>query len=225
MTLSRRPLLAVLATALAMVIIAGCGDQARSPLPQAPTSSTVPSATDPAFVDSPPPEESDGPDDTPPAGTITVDPSLLAILPASVDGVPISEATDNEASLATEPTLLPTAAALAVGYAIAPTDTANDGQDLAVVSVVRLRPGVFSDTFWSGWRSAYDEAACEPAGGVASHDARRSVRTRSRSRSAPRAPRRTTSTCRTTRSSRSPASVSATSANWSLPGCVARSRG
>ena len=167
MTLSKRSTLAILAAVLAAAIIAGCGDSAGTLGSEGVANSAVPSATDPASVQSTGPPESDGPDDTP-AGTITVDPSLLAILPPSVDGVPITEAAENEASLATEPALIPTAAALAVGYAIAPTDTAD--QDLAVVSVVRLRPGVFSDTFWSGWRQAYDEAACEPAGGVASHD-------------------------------------------------------
>jgi hypothetical protein len=38
--------------------------------------------------------------------------------------------------------------------------------DLVVVSVVQLRPGVFSDGFYAAWRATYDEAACAPAGGL-----------------------------------------------------------
>jgi hypothetical protein len=142
--------------------LAAC-DPAGIAVSQGPTNSAAPSDSDPAGLGSTPP---DGPDDTPGA-SITVDPSLLGILPPSIDGVPITEATENEASLATEPSLMPTAAALAVGYAVASGDSATE--DLAVVSVIRLRPGVFSTQFWEGWRQSYDEAACEPAGGVASH--------------------------------------------------------
>ena len=46
----------------------------------------------------------------------------------------------------------------------------GDGvNDLAVSTVVRLRPGVFSEAFYGDWRRAYDEAACAQAGGVSSH--------------------------------------------------------
>ena len=43
------------------------------------------------------------------------------------------------------------------------------GDDFAISTVIQLRPGVFNDQFYQGWRDAYDRAACDPAGGVASH--------------------------------------------------------
>jgi len=38
--------------------------------------------------------------------------------------------------------------------------------DLVVAVVTRLRPGVFGDAFFRGWRDSYDRAVCAPAGGV-----------------------------------------------------------
>jgi hypothetical protein len=63
-----------------------------------------------------------------------------------------------------DPSLQASAAAIAVGAAIDPASL-----DLAVATVMRLRPGVYSDHFFQEWRTAYDTAACEQAGGVASH--------------------------------------------------------
>ena len=43
-------------------------------------------------------------------------------------------------------------------------DTASG--DLAVASVVRVRPGVFSDAYFGDWRSTFDAGVCSQAGGV-----------------------------------------------------------
>ncbi len=59
------------------------------------------------------------------------------------------------------------ASAIAVGTLAAPGQ--NGGGDFATSTVVQLRPGVYSDGFYADWRTSYDEAACAPAGGVASH--------------------------------------------------------
>jgi hypothetical protein len=59
------------------------------------------------------------------------------------------------------------ASGIAVASVIAPGDSSGD--DLAVATVIRLRPGIYSDGFYQRWRADYDAAACEPAGGVSSH--------------------------------------------------------
>jgi hypothetical protein len=59
------------------------------------------------------------------------------------------------------------ASGIAVGIAAAP-GTSGD-EDLAIATVVQLRPGVNGDAFYKGWRADYDKSACEAAGGVASH--------------------------------------------------------
>jgi hypothetical protein len=101
---------------------------------------------------------------------LIVDPGLLAILPASVDGVAILPAPETAAGMIADPGLAASASAIAVGMAIAPVaPDASGSEDLAVATVVQLRPGVFTDPFFSRWRLDYDEAACAPAGGVASH--------------------------------------------------------
>ncbi len=65
---------------------------------------------------------------------------------------------------AADPDLATNASAIAVAFAIAPGASADD--DVAVVSVVQLRPAVFDDAFFRDWRDSYDAAACEAAGGV-----------------------------------------------------------
>jgi len=74
---------------------------------------------------------------------------------------------DSAANLIKDPSLAGSASAIAVGIVVGAGNSGGD--DLAVSTVIRLRPDVFSDAFFSQWRSAYDAAACEPAGGVSSH--------------------------------------------------------
>jgi hypothetical protein len=102
---------------------------------------------------------------------LVVDPNLLSVLPASVAGVEIQPSPETAAGMIADARLAEAASALAVGAAIAPG--ASGGDDLAISTVIRLRPGVFNDVFYGGWRASYDEAACAPAGGVASHDQQR----------------------------------------------------
>jgi hypothetical protein len=52
-----------------------------------------------------------------------------------------------------------------VALVISPGTSAGD--DLAIVSVIRLRPGVFDEAWFRTWRTTYDAAACEVAGGLA----------------------------------------------------------
>jgi hypothetical protein len=98
---------------------------------------------------------------------LVVDAGLLRILPAAVAGVALKASPDSAADMIKDPSLAASASAIAVAMVAAPGNSRGD--DLAVSTVIKLRPGVYSDTFYSGWRNAYDSAACDPAGGVASH--------------------------------------------------------
>ena len=95
---------------------------------------------------------------------LTVDASLLEVLPAQIDGVALEPDAATAAQIAADPTLASSALGIAVALAISPG--ASSGEDLAIVSVIRLRPGVFSEALFGTWRSTYDEGACEVAGGI-----------------------------------------------------------
>jgi hypothetical protein len=161
---SRPALVAVLAAILA-ALVAGCGVAASpassSPPVAGPTASSVaPSAWVPSAsiaatgsAGSAPPSSD--------ASPAAVDPSLLAVLPAAVDGRPIVETLDAEHASAAEPSVARAAEALAMGYV-----SSAAGTDWAVVSVVRLRPGAWSDAFFRDWRDTYDAGVCASQGGV-----------------------------------------------------------
>ena len=93
-----------------------------------------------------------------------MDARLLDVLPAEIDGVALEPDPTTAAEIASDPTLAGSAEAIAVALAISPG--ASSGDDLAIVSVIRLRPGVFSDAWFETWRTTYDAGACEVAGGV-----------------------------------------------------------
>jgi hypothetical protein len=94
-----------------------------------------------------------------------VDARLLEVLPPEIDGAALEPDPTTAADIASDPTLAGFAEAIAVALAISPGTSAGD--DLAIVSVIRLRPGVFSDAWFRSWRATYDAAACEVAGGLA----------------------------------------------------------
>ncbi|MCI0347090.1 MAG: hypothetical protein L0221_16885, partial [Chloroflexi bacterium] len=93
-----------------------------------------------------------------------VDPSLLAVLPAEVDGLPIVESPEAEAQALEDPELAEVAEAIATGFAIDQTTS-----DFVYAAVVRLREGVMGDERFRDWRDSFDEGACSQAGGVVGH--------------------------------------------------------
>lgn len=94
-----------------------------------------------------------------------VDPTLLDLLPDDVDGQALRADPDTAAEIVSSGNLASDIEAIAVGlYVGAGSSTADD---LAIVNVVRLRPGVFGDAWYRSWRSTYDEGACDVAGGLA----------------------------------------------------------
>ena len=118
--------------------------------------SGVPSAEPPVTLG--PPPSPTPPDETSP---VALDPSVLAILPESVNGSPVTESID-EATQALADRSLPTiAAAVDAGVAV---DTGSG--NLVYAWVVRLRPDKFSDAIYGQWRDSYDDGACSGAGGV-----------------------------------------------------------
>jgi hypothetical protein len=102
-----------------------------------------------------------------PAG-VSVDPGLLEVLPAKVDGVSLQPDPETAAQVGSDLLLAESARSIAVAVAAAPG--ASDSADLAVASVVRLLPDVYDEAFFQEWRDTYNEAACEVADGVESED-------------------------------------------------------
>jgi hypothetical protein len=96
------------------------------------------------------------------SGSVPIDSSLLAILPTAIDGLPLTEDPATEAHDAADPTHAADLDGLAVAILVDPA-TSN----LAVASVVRLRPGVFSGDYFRSWRDSFNTGACSQAGGVA----------------------------------------------------------
>lgn len=156
--------LAMLALLALLAAIMGCA---------APTAPTVPSASPAGAIGVPATSgpatsgpATSGPATSPAPAPIVVDPTLLALLPVQVDGVTLKPAPEAAAAMTADAYLGISTSAIAVG--IVATGSAS-GDDFASVSVVRLRPGVYSATFFEAWRQAYDAAACAPAGGVTGH--------------------------------------------------------
>jgi hypothetical protein len=112
---------------------------------------------------SPVPAASTGPSLTP----IVVDPALLSILPASVDGIAVQAAPETATQMLADPELARSASAVAIGIVVAPGSSTGD--DIASAGVIQLRPGIFDTDFYATWRAGYDAAACAQAGGIGSH--------------------------------------------------------
>jgi hypothetical protein len=147
-----------LAIAVLAAVLAGCVTVNRVPPDPTPT---------PAPTAAPTPHASaSGPGGSPGASgpTTVVDASLLGHLPAAVLGFPLAPDPATAATVAADPTLAANAEAIAMAIVVAPGGSSGD--DLAVASVVKLRPGVDNPIFRSIFRAAYDRVACEQAGGV-----------------------------------------------------------
>jgi hypothetical protein len=160
---SERVIGVVAALAGLAVLAGGCGPPPASPSPAAPaTGSLVPPATAEGRS---PSDATTGPSAATSAGTgVQVDPGLLAFVPAVVDGVTLTFDPETSASIAADPAVAPDAVSLAVALAIGPG--ASGADDLAIVSIVRLRDPGRDEAWFRDWRDTYDEAACDQAGGL-----------------------------------------------------------
>jgi hypothetical protein len=95
------------------------------------------------------------------SAVVVVDPTLLDLLPDAVEGVQLAGDPDTAAEIAADPSIAPFVSALAIAAAFSP-----DQSDYVVVTIARVKPGVFGDLFFRGWRDTFDSAVCEQAGGV-----------------------------------------------------------
>ncbi len=144
-------------------LLACDGSGASSPATSA-TASTGGMATPTALGPSAPSASTVAPSDASldPAA-IAVDPDLLGYLPLAVGGSPLVPDPTAAGRIAADASLGDSVSAIAVALVVV---ASGEEGDLAIASVVRLRPGVFSDAFFADWRASYDLAACEPAGGA-----------------------------------------------------------
>jgi len=165
----RRRIAALLGAVAIAIVAAGCSPNpptippSSSPAASPSPAPNAPSATSSAGVASPSTPGDSGP--LLPAG-VTVDPGLLEVLPAEIDGVTLEPDPTTADEVSRDPLLAESALSIAVALAVAPG--ASDSEDLAVANVIRLRPDVFDEAFYQEWRDSYNEAACEVADGVAS---------------------------------------------------------
>ena len=157
------------ASLLLVMLLAACSPSA-SPAPSvapslAPSLSAVPSAAQsasPVAIASASPGVSPG--DSPGASpAVPINSGLLAILPPSVGGQPLTEVPEVEANLVTDPNLIANAAGLAVALGI---DVGSG--EFAYVAVIQLKPLVFGNAYFSSWRQSYDEGACSQSNGLKS---------------------------------------------------------
>jgi hypothetical protein len=95
--------------------------------------------------------------------------TLLALLPREVSGVPLTGDPETAAQIALDGTLARSAESVAVATAFGPLPSDDDVGDYVVATLVRLRPGVFDESFFRDWRDTFDAAVCEQAGGVDLH--------------------------------------------------------
>ncbi|HJP87431.1 MAG TPA: hypothetical protein VJ850_00125 [Candidatus Limnocylindrales bacterium] len=156
----RRVLLAATLTAV-LLAVAGCSSNAPSTGPSTGPTAIVSATptTPPIGTIGPPPAET--PDD---AAPVTIDQTLLDILPEKVGTVAVKEDTDAAAAAVNDPALNQ----IATGVDSAVAVNAGTG-DLVLVNIVRLKPGAFGAELYRQWRDSYDEGACAGSGGVVGH--------------------------------------------------------
>jgi hypothetical protein len=76
----------------------------------------------------------------------------------------VVETPDAERASAADPSIARAVDRLALAYV-----ASESAADWAVVSVVHLRPGTWSDAFYRDWRDTYDSGVCSTRGGVGGH--------------------------------------------------------
>jgi hypothetical protein len=159
---------AVAVLAAPAILIAGCSPtQAPSNAAASATGSLAPAFTaegpsSSAGAESPPRSDPASPGV---GAAAQVDPGLLAFVPSTVEGVPLTFDAETSAMIAADPAIARDAASLAVALAIIPAASGVD--DFAIVNVIRLRDPSKDEAWFRDWRDSYDEGACSQADGVA----------------------------------------------------------
>ncbi len=148
----------------AALVLGGCGDTngpTDRPASNDPTAGPTGSETI-----APPESFGPPPSPTPDDGTtpLTIDASLLELLPEQVSGVDVVESLDEAALALSNADLQRVGATIDAAVAV---DTGSG--NLVFALVVALRPGALSDAGFRDWRDSYDEGACADAGLVIGH--------------------------------------------------------
>lgn len=156
------PPMAVLAALAFAAVLTACTSDPLTPTsgPSGIGASTGPGATatlQPPASFGPPPSPTPPDDATP----VTLDPTLLAILPESVEGIPVVEDADEAAVALNNASVQSIAISVDAGVAV---DVGNG--NFVYAWIVKLRPGAFSADKFHLWRDSYDEGACSAGGGV-----------------------------------------------------------
>lgn len=146
---------------MAASLVAACGG----------TATAVPGSGDPGSVSSQGPAvsptatglRSAGASVASPAASpaIAIDPALLQVLPARLDGLDRQRDASIDAGAFADPTLPGIATAGATALYIDPSAV-----QFAYVAVVRLAAGGLTDAQFRAWRDTFDKGACAQAGGV-----------------------------------------------------------
>jgi hypothetical protein len=97
-------------------------------------------------------------------GAVVIDPTLVAVFPATVGGLRVAESPEGEAD-ASANDVLPTIASAAA--AIVAVDQSTS--DLVYALIVRVRPGALTDATFRDWRDSYDEGVCTSPTAVVGH--------------------------------------------------------
>jgi hypothetical protein len=151
---------AAAALAALSLLVAACGGATVTP--SGPTLPPVPAVASAA---------AQKPASSSPAGAssssaaVAIDPALVDLLPSTVAGLAVVRATATEEAAQASPRFADAADGFAAVEAIA-----TNGSDLAIASIIRLRPEASPATFYADWRPGYDDAACAPAGGVSTRE-------------------------------------------------------
>jgi hypothetical protein len=141
---------------LVLAVVAGaCGT--TNPIPSPPRATALAATTGPSASATTAPSSGSRP-----STLVAIDPTLLDLLPDAVGGIALVESPEAAAESASDASLGRTAQSLAVAVGV---DAASN--NLVVASVVKLRPGIYSDEFFRDWRDSFDESVCGQAGGVA----------------------------------------------------------
>jgi hypothetical protein len=131
----------VVAAALGVTTLAGCGTPATTPVVLPPGSLGPPVTLAPTA-----------------APLVRIDPSLLAVLPDSLDGLSVLESSEADADAQSNASLALIADAAVGALAIDP-----GSGDFVLSLVVRLKPGTVDEAGFRNWRDSYDAGACSNA--------------------------------------------------------------
>ena len=97
-----------------------------------------------------------------PGQTTVLDPTLLVVLPPSVEGVLVNQEPASFAEAIRDPSFVANVDRAVFAVVV-------DGNDVASGVVAHLRAGSWSDKLFGDWRATYDDGACAQSGGVLAH--------------------------------------------------------